>query len=128
MSRYEEYRQYRDEGLTYREIAEKCGVSPQAVAQAIENREGRHLFRPVKKSVCCYEGLRNWMNQHEVCVSELCRRMGTSAYGSYGGFRESLKKYGVLRMKDIDKLIEITGIPYRLLFHYDGGDSSVSDK
>lgn len=118
-NRYTLYRQLRDQGLTYREIAEKCGVSKQAVHIAC--RAGNtSWFRPFKDESCVYPRLKDWLNANKVSGVALVSLMGDIAnshrvpkwYAILRGERELAKS-------DIDNLIKVTGMTYEELFAND---------
>lgn len=110
------YREERKNGLTYRQIAEKHGVSYQTVAVACAQFSPAH-FRYITENVCIYVNLRNWMNKNMVSISELARRMG---YSGSAKTRTKISEYlsgrNSPRKPFIDKLIEVTGLPYEKLF------------
>ena len=74
------YRAERENGLKYREIAEKYGVTVQRVAQAC-GKFNPYRFAFVTEKGCIYAGLRNWMNENKVSNNELCRRLGLEVAG-----------------------------------------------
>ena len=74
MNRAEEFSALRQQGLTYQEIADKYGVSYQAVAQQL--RGSYHsCFRGVGKDKVVFDGQRHWMNDNEVGMMELMHRV-----------------------------------------------------
>ena len=117
-TRTELYKSLRAEGLTYREIAARCGVSYQTVAQVCAKSNATQ-FRKITPTVCVYPGLRDWMNSNYVSRSELYRRMhdnspciGRAPYV----IRERLSGKTFWRMDEIDRLLDITGMTYEELF------------
>ena len=114
--RGEIYRMERDNGMTIKKIAEKYGVSTQAVYQAA-GRQDRSKFIFVEESQCIYPKWRNWMNGNKISRSELCRRM----YGAIYPKMITLLS-GYMKGKDyptkitIDRLLAATGLAYEELF------------
>ena len=116
MTKFELYRAERNKGLTYREIAKKYGVSYQCVAQACAKSNPR-AFQFHKETEIIYPNLRKWMNDNKISTSELVRRLGFCSYSnSVNMFRSYLKGKNHFRKPTIDKLIEVTGLPYEELF------------
>lgn len=119
LKKWEIYRAERDKGLTYREIAEKYGVSHQCVAIACARFSPTH-FRYITEKGCIYVNLRNWMNKNMVSISELARRMGYQGSAtSSTRISEYLAGRSNPRKQFIDKMIEVTGLPYEKLFEED---------
>lgn len=119
MTKGEIYRIERDKGLKYREIAEKYGVSKQAVAQLC----GKHQptgFTFFTEKHCSFVNLRKWLNSQRLTTAELLRRLGlvphqynyTRLYDTLSGRRE-------LKKSEIDKFIALTGLTYEQLFAED---------
>lgn len=113
------YREERAKGLTYQQIAEKYGVSYQAVMNACgKAREGS--FRGWTPERCIYPNLRNWLNENKVSLTEFIRRMDlapsgttTSRFGDY--FRGTCYPgKGV-----IDRMLKVTGLTYEQLWEVD---------
>lgn len=117
MQRWEVYAAMRGEGMTYAEIARRCGVTHQCVAQALAKRSIGH-FRPYRPEECVYDGLREWMNRERVSKSDIARIF----YGKpYMGSSWHSKLKGKLvgrgfKMWEIDKLIDASGLTYEQLF------------
>ncbi len=113
---YKIYREEREKGLTYREIADKYNVTWQNVQRAC-GKVNAQLFRVVTAEKCIYPNLRKWMNLNKVGNSELLRRMDMLPGGTnQSRLRELLKGTYQPRKPMIDKLIVITGMPYEKLF------------
>lgn len=111
------YRAEREKGLTYRQIAEKHGVSFQTVAQAC-GKSDASKFRAFTESDCVYPNLRKWLNDNKVSRYEFIRRVGLCAdsatsctFGKY--FRG--KHYP--NKQTIDKMLRVTGLTYEELFY-----------
>ena len=117
--RTEQYIILRDQGLTYREIAARLGVSYQAVAQVCA-KHGFAQFRKIQPDGCVYPGLRNWMNEHFVSRQELYRRMydGRPCIGKAPHIiADRLRGKSTWRMDEIDRLLDVTNLTYEELFH-----------
>lgn len=120
MKKYEIYRKERDAGLTYKEIAEKYGVSKQNVAQSCAQYHPR-FFKFWTPSRCVYPNVRKWLNDNKMTTAEMVRRMGCK---NHTNTNQSMRNY--LRGKDyppklkIDKLLAITGLTYEQFFETDG--------
>lgn len=112
----EVYIRERDSGMTYREIAAKYGVSPQAVAIAC-GRYNPHYFHPITESQCIYSGLRNWMNKNQVSTSELRRRFRDHGHPlASDTIRSYMRGAAGFPMRVINCLLDITGLSYEDLF------------
>lgn len=115
-SRADLYRADREKGMTYQQIADKYGVSRQAVGQVC-GKWNPHNFKVVTGK-CVYPNLRKWQNDNKVSQKELVRRMGLTAYA---GTCTQISAY-TTGLTDppkyiIDKMIEVTGLPYEVLFY-----------
>ena len=114
------YREERENGLTYREIARKYGVSHQRVAQAC-SKYNPNLFRFHKETSFAYPNLCKWLNDNKISVAELVRRMGLeTCANNYLRVRSIFSGKTEPRKRTIDKLISITGMPYEVLFSEEG--------
>lgn len=116
MKRYEIYRAEREKGLTAAQIAQKYGVSRQAVASAV-GKYDPFAYKIVTEEQCVYPLWRGWMNAHKISRAELCRRMGhvgagmnISRLSAYMRGTQSPPKF------IIDKLLRATGLKYEELF------------
>ena len=106
----------RENGLTYREIAEKYGVSFQAVAIACGKMEVCHFKGYTEKQVV-YPNLRRWLNKNKVSRSEFARRIGRLPSGNTTNTISAWftgKCYPT--KKTIDKILHATGLTYEELF------------
>ena len=91
-------------GLTYDEIGQMMGVSRQRVHQ-IANKGTRDGFRAGAVEKIPYVGLRNWMLENRVGVTELKKRCGAKSLDLSGTHN--------MRADRVSKVLEVTG----LLFH-----------
>jgi transcriptional regulator with XRE-family HTH domain len=116
MGKYELYRQEREKGLTYREIAEKYGVSYQAVAQAC-GKSQPNRFRFWTKDMCIYPNVRKWLNENKITYRELQRRLGwETCSANYIYIGNWLRGENYPRKQIIDKLLSATGLTYEQFF------------
>ena len=111
----------RDRGLTYRQIAEKLGVSNQYVSMVCGKSDPAH-FQYVNDS-CIYPNLRDWMNKNKVSRKEFLRRMGlTGNPGNYERLASYMRGESYPRKPYIDKMLAVTGLKYEKLFYTEGND------
>lgn len=105
----------REAGMSYREIAEKHGVSTQYVSQVVSTYNPKN-FRFITPKGCIYPNLRKWLNDNQISLAELLRRMYLDpAHGNIERLRNVMR--GSNPRKDyIDRLIEATGMKYEKLF------------
>lgn len=105
-----------NEGMTYREIGKKLGLSHQRVCVIIGG-ENPKLFRPHTVDRCVYSGIRKWLNANKISNNELSRRL----YGNANP-KNAMRISSILKGKTeitksfIDKIIEITGLTYEKAF------------
>ena len=106
----------RDQGLKYREIAEKFGVSRQYVCAVCASYDPDH-FRIIDEH-CVYPNLREWMNDHKVSRSELLRRMGLTVNANNSNRLSYYMRGENDPRKDyIDRMLKVTGMTYEKLFY-----------
>lgn len=106
----------RSQGMKYRDIAEKVGVSFQYAA-LVCGQSDISKFRPYTETECVFPHLRQWLNTNSISRNELLRRMGFASSGnpnvSLGhilrGEKDPSKSW-------IDRMISVTGLPYEQLF------------
>lgn len=110
------YRSERENGLTYKEIAEKYGVSKQAVYQACAKMSPGH-FKHYTTTQVIYPNLLRWLNKNRVCRAEMARRLGFAPWPkSFAKLSDWFSGRTFPQKKNIDQLIEITGLSYEELF------------
>ena len=106
----------RQAGLTYREIAEKYGVSYQTVAQGCARRGVGH-FKPYTAAEVVYPNLRKWLNENKVSRYEFIRRMGEQTCAATSSkISVYFRGKAYPRKITIDKFIAVTGLTYEQLF------------
>lgn len=110
----------RDAGLTYREIAEKHGVSYQCVAQSC-SRYSDFNFKAYRREEVVYPNLRRWLNDNKITRSEFIRRMGNVVCGNaHSQISEWFRGKRYPTKSSIDKILKITGLTYEQLFADEG--------
>ena len=125
MKKYEIYREEREKGLTYREIADKYGVTRQNVAQCCAKYNPKH-FHIWTERMCIYPNVRKWLNENKISKSELVRRMGVRVHAGTNSVVSSyLRGEHYPPKQTIDKLLSVTGLTYEKFFKT---DKRVGDK
>lgn len=116
------YRQERMNGLTYRDIAKKYGVSYQAVQIACSQHKG-YGFVPFTKKTCVYPNLRKWLNDNKVSMRDFVRRCNLTPHGVTS---QRYKDYVTGRCypskQTIDVLLKVTGLTYEQFFEVDADE------
>jgi transcriptional regulator with XRE-family HTH domain len=118
MTRLEEFTIYRSQGMTYKEIAEKCGVSRQYVAQTCAKGNAAH-FKAYTKDECVYEGLRNWLNSNFVNrygLWRIIKGVEINAGSWYVNLRHRIEGITDFKKSEIDRLLDASGLTYEQLF------------
>lgn len=112
------YLEARDSGLSYTQIAEMFGVSKQRACQVCAKYQPSK-FQFISEKGCIYPNWRKWMNNNKVSKLELIRRMGMCDSPSAASNR--LRSYMEGKCNPaksyIDKLLEVTGMTYEVLFY-----------
>lgn len=113
------------EGYTQVEIGNLLGLSRQRIAQIMGGRGKPYsMVRP--RSI--YRGLNEWMMQNNITYATLTAMMGYSpSTSAQMQVRNRIMGDTELRMRDINKLIELSGKTYEYLFSFvmrEGDDHS----
>ena len=109
-------RALRDTGLTYKEIAEKMGISHQCVAHMCGKYNPSH-FRMFSDAVI-YPNLRKWLNENKVSMMEFVRRCGYVPYnGEVSMFTSWMYGRSEPKKRVIDACLKATGMTYEELFY-----------
>ena len=109
-------RELRDQGLTYKEIAEIMGVTKQCIAMMCGKENPSH-FRMFSDSLA-YPNLRKWLNTNKVSMAEFVRRCGYVPYGSQQAqFRSWMYGRNDPSKRIIDACLKATGMTYEELFY-----------
>ena len=111
-----EIRRLREEGVSATEVAQRLGISRSRVYQVFPGKK-RKGFRTIRPEQNIYPIWRNWMNENSVSVRMLAQLMGldlcSTTYKSLYGWMTG-RCYPT--KKNIDRLLETTGLTYEQLF------------
>lgn len=111
-SRRSQILRMREEGHTYEEIGKVLGLSKQRCHQIVHyDRRGGDGFKPKSIMKIPYVGLRNWMMENRVTVSELSKRVGVSWLATDG-------KKGIGTVI-VERILEETGLTFEECFARD---------
>lgn len=105
-----------EDNLTYREISEQMGVSKAYVAMLLKEYVKKPNFHRWADDSTPYPMLTQWMNEHQISKMDLALKLGYSPNSNSQYIIYRRIKEGRLNKKEIDKLLEITGLPYDILF------------
>lgn len=103
------YLRERKNGMTYRQIAEKHGVSYQSVHCTCTRQDGTYHTAITPKG-CIYPNLRAWLNNDAGRRDRFFREM------KHCTIRDFLKGIRQPKKGTIDKMLELTGMTYEVLF------------
>ena len=118
--RFDLYIADREKGMTYKEIAEKHGVSHQAVSQLCRQRSVGH-FKPYTEEEVVYPHLRKWLNENKVARNEFARRLGIGpSPGNSNRISAWFRGTCYPNKSSIDKILAATGLTYEKLFEREG--------
>lgn len=109
----------RAQGMTYRQIGEKHGISRSRVYQIIggDTDKRESCFRGITEKDCIYPNLRKWMNDNKISKIELTRRIfGEGHTELQCRLSEWLRGKCYPTKKNIDRFIKVTGLTYEELF------------
>lgn len=101
-----EYAKCRSNGMTYQQIANQFGVTRQAVHSSINKHKKRILT--IKPETVCFDGLRQWMVENHVKVSDLERGTGCSLYHAL--------RSGNIKNEKVNAILRFTGLTYEEAF------------
>ena len=123
MSTYEEKKALREQGLTYRQIADILGCSTQAVSYTLSKYNPNH-FRLIQVNGCKFPNLVKWMNDNKVGYKELTIRMGYIPNSNMARkIADRVRGKSEINKKDIDKILSVTGLSYEEAFMEKNGGS-----
>lgn len=103
------YLEDRKNGMTYREIAEKYGVSYQSVHSCCTRQDGTY-HTSVSPKGCIYPNLRRWLNADKNRRDRFFQEM--KCYS----IREYIKGVRQPKKDAIDKMLALTGMTYEVMF------------
>lgn len=111
------------EGLTYREIAEKCGCSYQCVWEKVVNyREKIETGRRGHKFFCNeikWQGLYDWFVEHEFeSITSLCKKCFGNGSANHGRMKSLLTgdRTAFFNIDQIKKICDVIGKPFEEVF------------
>ena len=116
MATYAEKKALREQGMTYREIGEKLGISWQAAHYGIGRDRDGDWFHPMTEKNCVFPGLRKWMNENRVVAAELSRRIGRDERNGYAKLLRVLRGEQQITKDGIDDILRVTGMKYEEAF------------
>lgn len=115
-NRKKQMQELRNKGFSYEEIGKIMGISHQRVHQII-GKGNKALFRPIKPTGCVFDGIRQWMNENQISISELVRIIyGNTCPENYNRIRSYLTARNDIRKTLIDKILSITNLTYEEAF------------
>lgn len=103
----EVYKRLREKGMTYDEIGEVFGITKQAVHDTLSHQ--RDGFREKTILKIKYVGLRNWMLENRITITELEHRCGRR-------ITSLTHDHYDLSKKNIDAILSVTGLTYEECF------------
>jgi transposase len=109
----------KQEGATYRKIAEMFGISYQRVYQII-GKQNISYFKEVTEEQCVFKGIRDYMNNTQTSLAEIIRKI----YGGYHAstcqrFRYYLNGKNEMSMSTINAILDVIGLTYEEAFRRD---------
>ena len=105
-----------EDNMTYNEIANHMGISKAYVANLLRDTVKTSNFHRWAYDSTPYPVLTQWMNEHQISKMRLALMLGYSPNGNSQYIVYRRIKEGRLSKNEIDKLLEITGLPYDTLF------------
>lgn len=98
------------EGSSYAEIAQKFGVSRQYIQQCIGLHPHKANFKKTK-----YKGINNWMDENEMTINSLRKKLYGSGYVKYNLY-DKLSGKTKLNINDIIAILNMTGMTFEQAF------------
>lgn len=105
-----------EDNLTYEEIAKQMGISKAYVALLLKDTVKKSNFHRWAYDSTPYPILTQWMNEHQMSKMDLALKLGYAPSSNSQYIVYKRIKEGRLIKAEIDKLLEITGLPYDVLF------------
>ena len=106
----------RRKGMTYQEIADSMAVSKAYVAVLLDKTVKTSNFHIWPIELSPYPVLTQWMNDNQMTRQELAEKLGYSPSTSSYYIITKIMKTDKFTKKEIDKLLELTGMTYEELF------------
>ena len=106
----------RQKGMTYQQIADSMGVSKAYVAVLLDRTVKTSNFHIWPVELSPYPVLTQWMNDNQMTRQELAERLGYSISTNSTYIVDKIMRTDKFTKKEIDKLLEITGMTYEELF------------
>lgn len=100
--RYYDYKKLYDQGFDYLEIAQRCGVSRQAVYCSLR----RGIVIPEPNTV--FPAINRWMSEHHSNILDMEKKSGMT-------LRNALKS-GKMTKRAVDAVLKVTGLTYEEAF------------
>lgn len=113
----EDVRRLLVDGYTVKEIAEKLGVSKARIYQ-ITYSKLLSSFKEITPKMNIYPNWRRWMNENSVSIPLFCELMGLDRNSSnYNNVYGWMRGRCYPTKKNIDRILETTGLTYEQLFY-----------
>lgn len=106
----------RKQGKTYQEIADYMGISKAYVAILLDKTVKTSNFHIWPIELSPYPVLTQWMNDNQITRQELAEKLGYSPSTVSYYIITKIMRTDKFTKKEIDKLLEITGMTYEELF------------
>ena len=118
-AKVEDVRRLLLEGYTVKEIAEKLGVSKARIYQITYSKLLKS-FKDITPEMNIYPNWREWMNQNSCSVRMFVEVMGMDASSTnYNNVYGWMSGRCYPTKKNIDRILEATGLTYEQLFYQD---------
>lgn len=105
------------EGLTGAEISRKIDCSRQYVNQILRENGLIGYFRFWTEKSCIYPGLRQYLNDNKINAKALLTMLGYAPVNTANtNLKKKMRGDTMLKMRDILKIIEVTGMTFEELF------------
>lgn len=118
-AKVEDVRRLLLEGYTVKEIAEKLGVSKARIYQITYSKLLKS-FKEITPETNIYPNWRKWMNQNSCSVRMFVEVMGMDASSTnYNSVYGWMRGRCYPTKKNIDRILEATGLTYEQLFYQD---------
>jgi hypothetical protein len=109
--------------MTYKEIAEKFGVTNQYVAQTC-SKSKRGKFKAYTEKECVYYGLRDWLNRNCLKRSDIARILkGVPFPGGdwYTTINSRMRGESEFKQGEIERFLDASGLTYEQMFREKNG-------